>query len=174
MSTLTKEDIEIATRAAEHFTRLYYTAYDSPTRVDDLPNFYRPHSAMTWNGNPYGGADAVRELIAKMPKTKHEVHSYDCHPIPGAYSLTANARVPFNVVRVPGSQPPSLLITVTGSVVHGGGPSANPVSTPTKSIDGQPRVFTQTFILSPDVTATKSAGEVAKYYITADTMRFVG
>ncbi|KAA1467823.1 NTF2-like protein [Dentipellis sp. KUC8613] len=155
MSTLTKEDIEIATRAAEHFTRLYYTAYDSPTRVDDLPNFYRPHSAMTWNGNPYGGADAVRELISKMPKTKHEVHSYDCHPIPG-------------------SQPPSLLITVTGSVVHGGGPTANPVSTPSKSIDGQPRVFTQTFILSPDVTATKTAGEVAKYYITADTMRFVG
>ncbi|TFY78794.1 hypothetical protein EWM64_g5218 [Hericium alpestre] len=155
MTALTKEDIEIATRAAEHFTRLYYTAYDSPTRVDDVPNFYRPNSAMTWNGNPYGGVDAVRELMAKMPPTKHEVQSYDCHPIPG-------------------SQPPSLLITVSGSVTHGGGPAANPASTPAKSVDGQPRVFTQTFILSPDSTTPPASGGLPTYYITADTMRFVG
>ena len=75
--------IEIATRAADHFTRLYYSAYDSSTRVDDLPNFYRPNSAVSWNGNPYEGAQGVRELIAKMPKTQHEVQSFDCHPIPG-------------------------------------------------------------------------------------------
>jgi hypothetical protein len=77
--------IEIATRAADHFTRLYYSAYDSSTRVDDLPNFYRPNSAVSWNGNPYEGSQGVRDLIAKMPKSQHEVQSFDCHPIPGEW-----------------------------------------------------------------------------------------
>ncbi|KAI9429864.1 NTF2-like protein [Lactarius indigo] len=143
MANLTKEDIEIATRAADHFTRLYYSAYDSSTRVDDLPNFYRPNSAVSWNGNPYEGSQG------------HEVLSFDCHPIPG-------------------SQPPSLLITVSGNVTHGGGPNANPASTPKKNIEGHPRVFSQTFMLVPDTTAPPKVGEVAKYYIIADTMRFVG
>ena len=75
--------IEIAVRAADHFTRLYYKTYDSATRVDDLPNFYRPNSALTWNGTPYQGADGVRELISNMPTTSHEVQSFDCQPIPG-------------------------------------------------------------------------------------------
>ncbi|KAH8992450.1 NTF2-like protein [Lactarius hengduanensis] len=155
MANLTKEDIEIATRAADHFTRLYYSAYDSSTRVDDLPNFYRPNSAVSWNGNPYEGSQGVRDLIAIMPKTQHEVLSFDCHPIPG-------------------NQPPSLLITVSGNVTHGEGPSANPASTPKKNIEGFPRVFSQTFMLVPDTTAPPKVGEVAKYYIIADTMRFVG
>ncbi|KAI9508348.1 NTF2-like protein, partial [Russula earlei] len=147
--------IEIATRAADHFTRLYYSAYDSPTRVDDLPNFYRANSAVNWNGNPYEGAQGVRELISKTPKTQHEVQSFDCHPIPGV-------------------QPPSLLITVSGNVTHGGGPLANPPSTHKKNIEGHPRVFSQTFMLVPDNTAPPKIGELAKYYIIADTMRFVG
>lgn len=78
--------IEIATRAADHFTRLYYSTYDSSTRIDDLPNFYRSNSALTWNGTPYEGIEGVRDLITRMPKTKHEVQSFDCHPIPGVYS----------------------------------------------------------------------------------------
>jgi hypothetical protein len=73
-----------------------------------------------------------------------------------------------------GSQPPSLLITVSGNVTHGGGPGANPASTHKKNIEGHPRVFSQTFMLVPDNTAPTKAGEVAKYYIIADTMRFVG
>ena len=75
--------IEIATRAADHFTRLYYTAYDSSTRMDDLPKFYRANSALTWNGKPFEGTDGVRELLIGIPATKHEVQSFDCHPIPG-------------------------------------------------------------------------------------------
>jgi NTF2-related export protein 1/2 len=74
-----------------------------------------------------------------------------------------------------GSQPPSLMVTVSGTVIHGKGPSGNPAATPAKSIDGQPRVFAQTFMLVPDTTAAPStAGEVAKYYINTDAMRFVG
>ena len=55
----------------------------SDTRLDDLPAFYRPASALTWNGTPYQGAEGVRQLLEKMPPTKHEVQSFDCHPIPG-------------------------------------------------------------------------------------------
>ncbi|KAI0053419.1 NTF2-like protein [Auriscalpium vulgare] len=148
--------IEIATRAADHFTRLYYSAYDSATRVDDLPNFYRSTSAVNWNGNPREGVQGIRDLILNMPKTTHEVQSYDCHPIPG-------------------TQPPSLLVTVSGTVVHGGGPAANPAKIP-KTIEGHPRVFNQSFMLVPDTgtTVAPKPGELAKYYITADSMRFVG
>ena len=46
---------------------------------------------------------------------------------------------------------------------------------PRGAVDGHPRVFSQTFTLAPDPNAppTKS-GEVAKYYIIADALRFVG
>ncbi|EMD42248.1 hypothetical protein CERSUDRAFT_110774 [Gelatoporia subvermispora B] len=153
---LTKNDIEIATRAADHFTRLYYATYDSATRVDDLPKLYRPSSALVWNGKPFQGSDGVRKLLSGMPITKHDVQSFDCHPIPG-------------------SQPPSLMVIVSGTVVHGKGPTGNPPNTPVKSIDGQPRVFSQTFMLVPDPNAPPTTtGEVAKYYVSADAMRFVG
>jgi NTF2-related export protein 1/2 len=165
--------IEIATRAADHFTRLYYSAYDSSTRIDDLPNFYRPNSAVSWNGNPYEGSQGVRDLISKMPKTQHEVQSFDCHPIPGAWHPAISSTLSLLTVET-GSQPPSLLITVSGNVTHGSGPGANPAMTPKKNIEGHPRVFSQTFMLVPDNTSPPKVGEVAKYYIIADTMRFVG
>lgn len=150
----TREDIEISTRAADHFTRLYYTTYDSPTRVEDLPKFYRPTSTLTWNGNPCQGSEGVKKLIHDMPSTRHEVQSYDCHPMPG-------------------TQPPSLLVCVSGNVSHGKSPATK--STSTRSVDDQPRVFFQSFVLVPDpVAPVVKAGEVAKYYIDADAMRFVG
>ena len=78
-------------------------------------------------------------------------------------------------VKSTGSQPPSLLVTVSGNVLHGRGPAGNPVATPNKSVDGQSRVFSQTFMLVPDPTAPPTkTGEVAKYYVNADAMRFVG
>ncbi|KAF9055975.1 hypothetical protein BJ165DRAFT_1429921 [Panaeolus papilionaceus] len=155
-TTLTTPDIEIATRAATAFTTLYYTAYDSDTRLADLPKFYRLNSSLTWNGKPFSGLDGVQQLIARMPPTKHEIMSFDCHPIPG-------------------SSPPSLLITVSGNVTHGKGPAGNPPDTPSRSIEGHPRVFSQTFILVPDPTAPPTKpGEVGKYYVSADALRFVG
>lgn len=77
--------IEIATRAADQFTRLYYSIYDSSTRVDALPNLYRPSSALTWNGEPFQGSEGVRKLMSAMPATKHEIQSFDCHPIPCSF-----------------------------------------------------------------------------------------
>lgn len=74
-----------------------------------------------------------------------------------------------------GTQPPSLLVTVSGTVTHGKGAAGNPAAAPARSVDSQPRVFSQTFMLVPDPTAHQTkAGEVATYYINADAMRFVG
>ncbi|KAF9531895.1 hypothetical protein CPB83DRAFT_847994 [Crepidotus variabilis] len=155
-TNLTPSDIEIATRAADTFTRIYYTAYDADTRLADLPQFYRPTSSLTWNGKPFQGAEGLVQLVTQMPATKHEVQSFDCHPIPG-------------------TSPPSLLITVSGNVTHGLGPAGNPSDLPTRCIEGQPRVFSQTFLLVPDPTAPPTKpGEVAKYYVGADAVRFVG
>ncbi|TFK77456.1 NTF2-like protein [Pluteus cervinus] len=150
---LTSNDIEIATRAADQFQRLYYNTYDSKTRLSELPKLYRPTSSLTWNGKPYQGVDGVQDLISQMPVSKHEVQSFDCHPIPG-------------------TSPPSLLVTVSGNVVHG---RPNPNQAKKRAIDEQPRVFHQTFMLVPDSAAPPTkAGEVGKYYISADAFRFVG
>jgi NTF2-related export protein 1/2 len=175
---LNPHSIEITTRAADQFTRLYYSTYDSPTRAIDLPKLYRPSSAITWNGNPFAGADGVRDLLNDTPTTKHEVQCFDCHPIPGWSRLE-----PLFARRVPtqpltGSQPPNLLVTVSGTVTHGN--PANPAlpsnnNAKSKNVDGQPRVFSQTFVLVPDPSVVPAkTGEVAKYYISADALRFVG
>lgn len=83
--------IEIANRAAEQFTRVYYDSYDSDTRLADVPNFYRENSSLTWNGTLYHGTGGVKQLLENMPPTKHEKQSYDCHPIPGASKVTSRS-----------------------------------------------------------------------------------
>lgn len=89
----------------------------------------------------------------------------------GYACLNSHSRISLFV----GAQPPSLLITVSGNVTHGHGPSGNPPDTPARTIEGHPRVFSQTFILVPDSTAPPTKpGEVAKYYVGADALRFVG
>lgn len=69
------------------------------------------------------------------------------------------------------SMPPSLHVVVAGTVTHGK-PAQQAHPTSSKAVDEQPRVFHQTFILSPD-TESDDNGHV-KYYITTDNMRFVG
>jgi len=73
-----------------------------------------------------------------------------------------------------GTSPPSLIIVVSGNVTHGRSLSSNPRNTSAKPSEGQPHVFSQTFILVPDANAPTRPGEVAKYYISADSLRFVG
>ena len=73
-----------------------------------------------------------------------------------------------------GTTPPSLLVTVCGTVIHGKGP--NPTAPPSKTVDEQPRIFTQTFVLTPDpdAAASESSGSSVVYYVNADSLRFVG
>ena len=75
----------------------------------------------------------------------------------------------------PGSTPPSLLLNVSGSVVHGKQhqPAANQRN-PTRSVDGLSRVFSQVFMLVPDPNVPPNPEEGTKYYVSVDALRFVG
>ncbi|KAI5121301.1 hypothetical protein M0805_003770 [Coniferiporia weirii] len=158
MAGLAKTDIDIATRGADQFIHVYYATYDSKNRVESLPKFYRQSSSVVWNGNPVQGDSGVKGLMEKMPASRHEVQSFDCHPIPN-------------------TSPPSLLVTVSGTVVHGKTANA-PHPTSSKAIDDQPRIFAQTFMLAPDTDAsvptTDAAKPQVKYYVLTDDLRFVG
>lgn len=169
--SVSRADVEIANRGADQFLRLYYTAYDSTARAADLPKMYRASSKAMWNGTALEGVEAVRDLAAKLPRTKHDVQSYDCHPVPG-------------------TTPPALLITVSGTVLHGpaavaAGAGKGPVAARFGGkVEEQPRVFSQSFLLLQDPEAAGEAGAAAgdaadknkgpRYYIKTDNMRFVG
>jgi hypothetical protein len=65
-----------------------------------------------------------------------------------------------------------LLVTVTGTVRHGPPPQPNPAAAAKKPVfENEPRVFNQTFILIPDETVV---GGEPKYFVKADSLRFVG
>ena len=78
--------------------------------------------------------------------------------------------------RLSGTHPPPLLVTVSGTVIHGAGSVKNPPDMlANKSLEGQSRVFSQTFLLVPDSSAAPTKpGELGRYYIGADALRFVG
>ncbi len=66
------------------------------------------------------------------------------------------------------TQPPSLFISVTGHVAHG---SADPNA---RLLNDLPRIFSQTFLLQPEVPAAIGKTVDPKYYVVSDTLRFVG
>jgi NTF2-related export protein 1/2 len=67
------------------------------------------------------------------------------------------------------------MVTVSGIVTHGRGIAGNPPTTTNRNPEGHPRVFSQTFLLVPDTEATAATpNQPAKYYVSADTLRFVG
>jgi len=179
--------------------QLYYAAYDADSRAEDVPKFYRSHSAISWNGNPIQGPEGLADLLKKMPATGHNVQSFDCHPVPSKLALYFDA----SQINSWGTdtQGPSLLVTVSGMVQHGpppptwtnamgekkdkpgiptglfGGGTAGTsnLHNYTRTVDGQPRVFSQTFVLMRDPdTAGAEPGKLGKYIIKADTLRFVG
>jgi NTF2-related export protein 1/2 len=68
------------------------------------------------------------------------------------------------------TSPPSLLVTVSGTVMHGS--SASVTQPSSRSLDDQLRLFAQAFMLAPDTDA--APGAQVKYYVLSDDMRFVG
>lgn len=64
--------------------------------------------------------------------------------------------------------PPSLLVVVSGTVAHG------PMDVNAKSINNIPRTFSQTFLMIPEVPGAVGQAAEPKYFVSADTMRFVG
>lgn len=74
-----------------------------------------------------------------------------------------------------GTTPPSLLLTVCGTVLHGPAAGTFTAATSSKTVDSQPRIFTQTFTLAPDTEAsTGESSTSVKYYVNSDALRFVG
>jgi NTF2-related export protein 1/2 len=141
-----------------------------------VPRFYRPNSNITWNGTPVSGTDELRQLLEAMPRSDHDVQSYDCHPIPGMLldccwvTLLDTFPSGSSVAGIQ-SRPPSLLVTVSGTVRHGPPPTHGPAAAKRSTFENEPRVFNQTFILIPDDAHT---GGEPKYFVKADSMRFVG
>ncbi|KAF9505909.1 hypothetical protein BS47DRAFT_1374220 [Hydnum rufescens UP504] len=144
-----RSDVDVANRGAENFVRIFYAAYDSAQRGETVPKFYRPNTTFNWNGTHIKG-DEIRDFLLKIPPTKHEVQSYDCHAVPG-------------------TQPPSLLIVVSGTVAHGTSMDAN-----SKTLENIPRAFSQTFLLLPEVPGPIGQAAEPKYFVITDSMRFVG
>lgn len=81
-----------------------------------------------------------------------------------------------------GVDPAPILVTVSGSVTHGGKPEK---SSTNKIIESLPRIFHHSFVLAPSInpsvpssvagpTSEEAQGENALYYIVAETYRFVG
>jgi len=104
--------MDFTSNAAETFVTAYYAASDSPQRTQVrshglwreahhqlLPSLYLPTSSISWNGNPISGAAQYGQLLDAQPGSKHEIQSFDCHPLSacvtqGTYGCSgAQARV---------------------------------------------------------------------------------
>lgn len=47
-----------------------------------MVKFYRDTSHITYNGTAVNGENAIKVFLEQLPISKHEIQSYDCHPIP--------------------------------------------------------------------------------------------
>ncbi|SPO31227.1 related to ntf2-related export protein 1 [Ustilago trichophora] len=189
---------DFAAKAAETFVSAYYAASDSPQRTNLVPTLYLPNSSIVWNGTPVSGQQELTAMLNSMPGSKHEVQAFDCHALGGA---------------VDGSNftPPSILLTVSGTVSHHTPESSsalNPTTTtapksatssthganrnrgnfdPDAPISSHPRAFSQNFVLidaqqvgEGGVAVSNATGKdgsvvlTAKFYVQADSFRFVG
>ncbi|GAA6038907.1 hypothetical protein JCM8097_000568 [Rhodosporidiobolus ruineniae] len=150
--------VDASTRIADSFTTRYYTAADlAPLeRAQQLPTFYAPTARISWNGNPIG-ADALAAFAQSLPESVHEVQAFDCHPVSGSAA---------------GSNPPSLVVTVSGQVSHGSNPTPSAGSINSKNFDNLPRVFSQSFILVFSEEAAATGRGEQGYLVASDSFRF--
>ncbi|CAD6977735.1 unnamed protein product [Tilletia controversa] len=166
-----RELVSFCTKSAETFVSAYYAATDSPTRVRILPNLYLSTASVVWNGTPVppaaaspadpslqanGGGEAVgtvggaggglAALLDVMPGSKHEVATFDSHPI--GWGIGTDG--------IPALR--SIIINVSGTVQHHTSAAALPTSNAPKSssttttvsaeaIMALPRMFSQSFVL---------------------------
>ncbi|KAI7832657.1 hypothetical protein BC939DRAFT_498060 [Gamsiella multidivaricata] len=127
----------MAASGADQFVALYYKVFDSQREV--LNRLYRDSSAILWNGNAFAGIKPFSEFYDKLPKSEHSVESYDCHPLPVRGATGPNA-------------PCGIILNVTGTVQY--------------SNEKKKRLFSQSFVLSPDSTN-------GSFYVWSDCYRFV-
>ncbi len=83
---------------------------------------------------------------------------------------------------ITGVDPAPILVTVSGSVTHGGKPEKGSTN---KVVESLPRIFHHSFVLATSInpsaapsaavpTSEEVQGENPLYYIVAETYRFVG
>jgi len=158
------EKIELAGRAADDFIAIFYTNMDAASGRANLAKLYRPSSTLVWNGNKIQGLEALNDFYSKLPPSRHDVISYDCHPIPGTEGMN--------------NRKPSLLLSVSGTVVHSKEAIVNAPPRGYDVADALPRIFSQTFVLSPDIEGSGVPPEqwplVDRFFILSDHLRFVG
>ncbi|WVQ85696.1 hypothetical protein IAT38_007862 [Cryptococcus sp. DSM 104549] len=147
--------IDAAAHGAIAFCQIYYEAYDEPTRrAEDVPALYLPTAKIIWNGNTVpGDPAALSEFLKSVPLSRHDLQTLDCHP----------------VASEPNSAP-SLIINVTGSVLHGPAviSSNNDKSVPDRDL---PRKFHEMFMLK---VVDQGEGLQPKYSIHSSNFRFIG
>ncbi|CCU99410.1 unnamed protein product [Malassezia sympodialis ATCC 42132] len=181
--------MDFTSNAAETFVTAYYAASDSPQRSQLLPSLYLPNSSVSWNGNPISGAAQYAQWLEAQPGSRHEIQSFDCHPLGpyNAHGTVAHYTPESIVTKDPSNAPKSA--TSTG----GGSKKKFDADAP---IESYPRVFSQTFVLINGAGTNTEGGvpfvwtpaknnknknqtdpdlrTVAKYFIQADSLRFVG
>ncbi|WFD31626.1 hypothetical protein MSPP1_002665 [Malassezia sp. CBS 17886] len=194
---------DFTANAAETFVTAYYAASDSPQRCQLLPTLYLPASSISWNGNPISGAAQYAQLLDEQPGSQHEIQSFDCHPLgpwgaqdthePPSLLLTVSGTVshytPEFVAQKPATNAPKtagsssagkrkfdvdapigtlpLVFSQSFVLVNGAGTDAE---------GGVPFVWSQSRGASKGKSTSAEAGTktVAKYFIQADSFRFVG
>ncbi|BEI85936.1 hypothetical protein CcaverHIS002_0602230 [Cutaneotrichosporon cavernicola] len=150
--------IDAASHGAIAFTTIYYEAYDEPTRRSiEIPMFYLPSAKVVWNGNTVGAdAGSITSFLDAMPLSRHDLQTLDCHPLKPLPTAASTA--------------PELLLTVTGSVLHG--PTVMQFGDHAPSQPSEyPRKFREVFVLRPIESAE---GMQPKYAIQSANFRFIG
>ncbi|KAF9293177.1 NTF2- export protein 2 [Mortierella antarctica] len=102
-----------------------------------LNRLYRDSSAILWNGNAFSGITPFAEFYNKLSPSEHSVTTYDCHPLP---------------TQAGPNTPGSIIVNVSGTVRY--------------SNEKKDRLFSQSFVLSPDPTN-------GSFYVWSDCFRFV-
>ncbi|ORZ28884.1 hypothetical protein BCR41DRAFT_344231 [Lobosporangium transversale] len=128
--------VEVSSSGADQFVTLYYDVFDNKRHI--LNHLYRDSSAILWNGNAHSGISPFQEFYNKLPASEHTVESYDCHPLP---SRSQDPNTPCSVI-----------VNVSGTVQY--------------SNEKQKRLFSQSFVLSPDPVN-------GSFYVWSDCFRFV-
>ncbi|ODN84050.1 hypothetical protein L202_00077 [Cryptococcus amylolentus CBS 6039] len=146
--------IDAAAHGAIAFCQIYYEAYDEPTRrPEEIPILYLPESKIIWNGNPISSEPtALAEFLRSMPLSRHDLQTLDCHPVSSEEG-----------------SPPSLVINVTGSVLHG--PSVLQPSGDKPAEKDMPRKFHELFMLK---VVGGGEGNQPRYAVHSSNFRFIG
>lgn len=74
-----RDRINEAARAAEEFTKIYYSNIDQKKLT--INKLFMETALLVYNGNGFNGVDAISKFIKDMPETKHDITTIDSQPI---------------------------------------------------------------------------------------------